>query len=310
MKKKLVLGVLISAAIIAMAGCGKKEKAAAIEDKNEITYAKIYEYNKGTTLMDKYDVISYELESVSGEYDDAGKEIMSTETWTLFRQDGEFVITREADNGESVVYGEGTCYYENTAGDEPIYSYGWFMEGMYEQFISAKVDQFLVDAISDEDVENISENDKEYIVKTYIGEDGDEKYYYRYTMDKTSFELKKFEAVIEKTVDDKTTEQIVASSKVTYGGEAKMPEFVQKLKDVDKNRKITIHKVEDGEVKEDMVVEIPKNCTLMAALQDGYGLYLNEAATSDYDDTLSEIGSDGSYPDNECYLVYTGEVQY
>lgn len=313
MKKKILLGLITLLVALSAASCGTKSKeeseSAVVVSKDDITYKKIYEANKGSSLMDKYEGISFKLKSVTGEYDENGEEKMSTENWTLFKQDGEFVISRESDTGESIVYGEGTCYYEKVAeGEEAEYGYGWFMDGVYTNYISAKVDQFLVDRNSDEDIDEVTESGSDYIVKSYVGEDGDEKYYYMYTLDKSTLELKKFEAVIEKTVDGSVEKQVVSSSEVSYDVKGKMPEFVQTLKDVDKNRTITIHNVKDGKVTDDIEVKIPKNAKLLAALDDGYGLFLDENAESPYDDDLSELGSDGAYPDNECYLVYTGQM--
>jgi len=310
MKKILIACLLGVAALLALGGCGKKETKSVVGSKDEITYEKLYEANKGSLLMEKYDCVTFELSSVSAEYDENNEEIMDKEKWSLFKQDGDYVITREADTGESIVYGEGTCYYMmKEKGKSPVYSYGWFMDGMYQEFMSAKVDQFLLDKTSDEDFDEITENDNNYIVKSYIGEDKDEKYYYRYSLDKTTLELQKYEAVIEKSVNDSIEEQIVASSIVSYDKKGKMPEYVKTIKGADKDRTVTVHQVKDGKVEKDIEVKIPKNATMMAALADGYGLYLDVEGGELYDDTLSKLGADGSYPDNECYLVYTGTAQ-
>lgn len=306
MKKKIIAAMLGVAAILAIAGCGKKEKSV-VSSKDEITYEKMYEANKGSVLMDKYDCVSFELSTASTEYDGNNEEVMDKEDWSLFKQNGKYVITRTADTGESIVYGNGTCYYMlEQEGSEPVYSYGWFMDGVYDDFMTAKTDQFLIDETSDEDIDEITENDNNYIVKSYIGEGENEKYYYRYYLDKKSLELQKYEALIEKTVNDSVEEQIVATSVVSYDKKGTMPEFVNTLDNVDKNRTVTIHQVEDGQVTKDIEVQIPKNATLLAALKDEYGLYLDEEGGELYDDTLSKLGEDGAYPDNECYLVKTG----
>lgn len=304
MKKIFLTAVVGITAVIAFVGCGKKN---VVNSKDEITYEKMYDANKGSVLMDKYDCVEFELSTVTAEYDDNDEEILDKEVWSLFKKDGKYVITREANSGEAIVYGDNTCYYVyEEDGKEPEYGYGWFMNNMYEEFMQAKVDQFLVDETSEEVFDEITENDDNYVVKSYVGEESDEKYYYRYYLDKTTLELQKYEAVIEKNVNDSIEEQIVASSVVSYDKEGVVPEFVDVLKNVDKNRTVTINFVEDEKVAKTVEVNIPKNAKLMAALEDGYGLYLDETGGELYDDTLSELDSNGAYPDNECYLVYTG----
>lgn len=272
---------------------------------DDLTYAMVYNANNGFELLSKYDSIEYVLTYMP--VDNTENEEETSETWDLFKENGNYVISRMSDTGEGEVYADNTCYYMDKTADKdnPKYSKGWFMDGVYEEYMQKSVNEFLISESSQEDFDKIEENDDNYVILSYAGENGDERYYYRYTVDKTNLQIQSYEAVIMKTVNLKTEEEIIAKAKVSYNKKVKVPGFVSEIKDANvNNRKVTIHVLnEDGSSKDDIIFEVPQNVTMAAALEDGYGLYKDKDGKLLFDDTATELDENNVYPDSVCYLI-------
>lgn len=321
MKRKFLLGFVFVLLTAIFSGCGsnnnsgkenKDENASesdnAVVTKDNLTYEKMFNANNGVNLLKKYKSVGYEMTTYTGNKDKDGKEEKIVENWSLFKKDDDYVITRESDTGESEIFIDGTAYFTKNINnkDNPKYSKGWFMEGVYEDYMEENVKGFLISNDSKEDFDEIEEKDGKYIILSYVGENGNEKYYYRYTIDKDTLEIEIYEAVIMRTVDDKEKEQVVAKGNVILDRETKIPEFVDEIEKSDAgDRNITMHKIDKEGKQEDVTVSIPANCTLIAAPQKGYGLYKDKGAETVFDDTQTEQTENKTYPDAECYLIYT-----
>lgn len=76
---------------------------------DDLTYAMVYNANNGFELLSKYDSIEYVLTYMPG--DNTENEEETSETWDLFKENGNYVISRVSDTGEGEVYADNTCYY-------------------------------------------------------------------------------------------------------------------------------------------------------------------------------------------------------
>lgn len=312
MKKWLLAAAVCMSAAVLTAGCGKKEnKDSAVEEgvtqaalepekMADITYKKLYEANRGSRLAEKYGSLRYELYLSDGVYDGKGNEIGSSETWTLLRQDGEYMLMRETEGKETVVYADGTCYYErNVSEKKRLYSMGWFMNDSYENYMNLGVEEFLLEEGSGEDFDSIEEEGDSYVLLAYVGDSGSEKYYYRYTVDKESLEIRNFEALVREKEGD---EWVLSRGTVIQGAAAELPAFVNEMKQAEKKRTVVIH----TEEKKDIEVKLPENATLLVMLETDYGLYQDKKGEKAFDDTQTKADEAGIYPDAECYLISAG----
>lgn len=312
MKKLILLACIFTLFTAVISGCGSKDNSGKEKNtdgdavtKDNLTYEKMFDANNGVNLLEKYKSVGYELITYTGNKDENGEEMKIVENWSLFKKDDDFVIIRESDTGESEVFLDGSAYFTKNK-DNPKYSKGWFMEGVYEDYMEKNVKGFLISEGSEEDFDEIEEKDGKYIILSYVGENGDEKYYYRYTVDKDSLEIELYEAVIKRLVNDNIKEQVVSKGNVILDKEVKIPEFVDEIEKSDVgDRNITMHKIDKEGKEEDITVTLPANCTLIAAPQKGYGLYRDKGKEVVFDDTQTEQTENKTYPDAECYLIYT-----
>ena len=317
MKKCLFAAAICMCMFVAafITGCGKKENAApaaeeqvtqaALEPEKtpDITYKELYEANRGSRLIEKYGSVQYELYLSEGAYDGKGNEIGSSETWTLLQQDGKYVLMRETGGRESIVYADGTCYYErNVSEKKRLRSMGWFMNDSYEKYMNSGVEEFLLTAESGEDFDSVEEEEDAYVLLAYAGDSDGEKYYYRYTVDRESFEIRNFEALVR---EEKGDEWVLSRGTVVHGAPAELPAFVNEMRQAEKKRTVVIH-TEEKKEKKDIEVKLPENATLLVMLEEDYGLFQDKKGKKVFDDTQTAADEAGVYPDAECYLVSVG----
>lgn len=318
MKKIIILFCVVFCSAVVIAGCSNGKESDNKKEKNsqektvsadELTYDDLYKANNGTELLKKHSSVEYILTTFTGQTDEDGNEEEIAEKWDLFMDDDDYVISRESESGESQVFCNETCYYKDASKDKdnPKYSKGWFMDDIYEKYMDENVNEFLLSKSSQEDFDEIKEKDGKYVILSYYGENEDkDKCYYRYTTDKETLEIEKYEAVMMRTENLKTEEYVVAKAEVKYDKKVELPGFIQEIEKANVNkRKVTLHKLsKDGKPENDIVVELPENTTLIAALDTGYGLYKDEKAEVVFDDTKTEQNAEKMYPDSECYLIY------
>lgn len=318
MKKIVLLGCIAVLSVAGFAGCGKKEtvsnstsdgnsvsSGAVLTDSSELTYDMLYEANNGYKLLEQYKSVEYQLTTYLGVAESEENVIQSVETWDLFKNGEEYIISMSSDLGKYEVFMNGTSYYKDESSniDNPIYHKGWFMEGAYDEYMKESISGFLVSQASEEDFDKITEKEDTYEILSYVGENEGERYYYRYSVDKKTLQIQSYEAVIMKTVDLKTEEIVVAKGMVIYDKEVEMPKFMDEIDKAKTNKRtVTIHKIDKAGEK-DIVVELPDNTTLAVGLLDGYGLYLDEKGTVEFDDTNTELNEVRVYPDTVCYLM-------
>lgn len=307
MKKWLFTAAVCLFAVVFTTGCGKKESdvsepdaqgtPAAVEVRN-ITYKKLYEANRGSVLLEKYSSVQYEIYSSDGYYDDNGKEVGFDTRWTLFQQDGEVVLMKERmDGAESLVCMDGTCYLESSPdGNEKRHSLGWFMNDSYESYMESCTEEFLLAEESIEDFEEIREEGETYVLLAYVGERDNEKYYYHYTVDKESLEIRSFEASVKEKEGD---EWVLSHATVSPGVAVEIPTYVNEMKQAEKERTVTIH----TEEKKDIEIKLPKDTTLLPKLEEDFCLFQDKKGEKIFDDTQTQANEDGSYPDAECWLL-------
>ncbi len=309
MKKWLLAAVCLFAVVFA-AGCGKKKSEAPVQDgqgtsaavdvqkARNITYKELYEANRGSVLLEKYGSVQYEIYFSEAYYDDEAKEVGFNEIWTLFQQDGENILMKEREDGkESMVCADGTCYYE-TGGNKKQYSMGWFMNDNYENYMETGTEEFLLEAESLEDFEDIREEGDAYVLQAYVGESDGEKYYYRYTIDKESLEIRAFEAAIQSKKGD---EWVLSHATVSLGVAVELPAYVNEMRQAEKKRTVTIHTKE----KKDVEIKLPENVTLLTMLEDDFNLFKDKKGKDIFNDMQTKANEDGSYPDAECWLLST-----
>lgn len=311
MKKWLLAAVCLFAVVFA-AGCGKKESeapapgaqvtpaAADAQKARDITYKELFEANRGSVLLEKYGSVRYEIYFSEAYYDDEANEVGVNETWTLFQQDGENVLMKEREDGkESLVCADGTCYYEYASGgNKKLHSMGWFMDDGYESYMESGTEEFLLEAESLEDFEDIREEGDAYVLKAYVGESDGEKYYYRYTVDKESLEIRAFEAAVQAKNGE---EWVLSRATVSPGVDVELPAYVNEMRQAEKKRTVTIH----TEEKKDVEIKLPENVTLLTMLEDDFDLFKDKKGEAVFNDMQTKANEDGSYPDAECWLIFT-----
>lgn len=314
MKKRFLTGALILMTAAALAGCGSKEKKDAdnpaenVEKAEDVTYDALFESNKGSRLLEKYDSVQYVYTTGTGESE-------QSENWALWKEGEDYVITQNSTVGESMVYKNGSCYYEDASDPENVlHSMGWFMDGVYEEYVKSLADEFLINNKSDEDFDSVEEEGNQYVILSSVGSQGDSSYFYRYTVDKETLEIQKFEAIIKTANGEnkEADEQIVAQGIVSYNAECQIPAYVTELENAEKSRTIKITIDPSLDTEKVVEVKLPANVTLLALMKDSYGLYkdTNENANSEFDDAETPQNSDGSYKDVEVYCISddSGEI--
>lgn len=313
-----LFGAVGLSVLLCLSACGNKasvsvsvsepEKSVGSISADDLNYDALYEANEGHALLERHNSVEYEVSTVTDYESDGKTPVLSKETWSLYKDGEQYVLQKNMENGQCLVYANGTCYFEDASQDRkhPKLGKGWFMDWVYDEYINTGVRDFLISGTSEEDFDEVEEKDGNFYVLSYVGTLDEERYYYRYVVDGESLEIQSYEAVIMKNVNDRDEEEIVAWGKVSYDKKKSLPGFVARIDGSKaKERRIKINVIlEDGKRNPPVVCTIPGDVFLITGLWDGYGAFRDEAGEDIFDDSTTPVNEKGLYPDVECFVKH------